>query len=242
MFMKRFLIPVLLLCTALPVSAQNRSAHSLMEDGYLSNGFYIQMGYISGPSFSSLFDYFRTAYRPVNDIKDFGGNVAMNIGYLSRFHRNFALDVGFSIYGMNKEFQVIDTAGSGSDIAIRHELNYQSAVFTGTLPVILEFSPKQPVVPYFGIGISLFSLRLDHYRGSEALRDTRTAVGGHFGGGVAYKITRKLWLDLRARWHAGSSKLLTLEDDPNTPGYNYYEFDIKQNLSQFSVGIDYFFH
>ncbi len=234
---------ILLLAIGGTALAQSKSQRSLMEAGYLTNGFYIQLGYSHGPSFSSFFDYIKGAYRPEGRLGNFGGNASVSLGYISRFHRNFALDVGFSIYAMKKEFAVIDTINYIPPGArIRHELDYQSAIFTGTLPIILEFSPKQPVVPYVGIGISIFSLRLDHYRASEALRDTRTAVGGHFEGGAAFKLTRKLWVDLRGRWHTGVSHLLTLEDDLRIAGRDFREFEIKQDVSQFSLGFDYFFH
>jgi opacity protein-like surface antigen len=237
--MKRIALLSLLICAA--ASAQNRGERSLADAGYLANGFYVQAGYARGPSFSSFFDYINTTYHLTRGIDNFGGNASFSLGYISRFHRNFALDVGFSIYGMNKEFEVVDTVSALPESRIRQELNYQSAIFAGSLPVILEFSSKQPVVPYIGIGISIFSLRLDHYRGVDALRDTRTAVGGHFGGGVAVKITKKLWLDLRGRWHAGTSHLLTLEHNSGTAALDFREFEIKQNVAQFSLGFDYFF-
>ncbi|OGC94959.1 MAG: hypothetical protein A2W25_11365 [candidate division Zixibacteria bacterium RBG_16_53_22] len=237
--MKRIATIWLLICSA--ALAQNIGDRSPADGGYLTNGFYVQAGYTSGPSFSAFFDYINSTNHLTNGIGNFGGNASFSVGYISRFHRNFALDVGFSIYGMNKEFEIPDTASAIPESRTRHELNYQSAIFTGTMPIILEFSSNQPVVPYIGIGISIFSLRLDHYRALEALRDTRTAVGGHFGGGVAVKITRKLWLDLRGRWHAGISHLLTLERDSDTVALDFREFEIKQNVSQFSLGFDYFF-
>jgi hypothetical protein len=229
-----------LLCA--PAMAQNKTERSLMDAGYLTNGFYIHLGYTTGPSFSTFFDYIKDTYQPDGSLENFDGNVSVSIGYLSRLHRNIALDVGFSIYGMNKEFSVVDTSSLIPEARIRHELNYQSAIFTGTVPIILEFSPSQPVVPYFGVGLSIFSLRLDHYRASEALRDTRTSVGGHFEGGMGIKLTRKLWIDLRGRWHTGTSHLLTLEDDPDTIEFDFREFEIRQNVSQYSLGISYFFH
>jgi hypothetical protein len=77
-------------------------------------------------------------------------------------------------------------------------------------------------------------MRLDDFRNGDVRRDTRTAVGAHFEAGVGIKITPRLWLDARGRWHNGSGHLATLED-------GLRDFSIKQNISQYSLGIDYFF-
>jgi hypothetical protein len=214
-----------------------------MEAGYLTSGFYVQAGYTHGPSFSDFFNYVEEQYMSSDNIGNFGGNVSMHIGYISRLSRNFALDIGFSIYGMSKSFRVVNRNPALTDLFfVDHELKYQSAIFTGTVPILLEFSPRQRIVPYVGIGLSIYSLRMDDYRDlifatgriSEALRDTRTAAGGHFETGLAFKISRRLWIDLRGRWHAGNAHIMTLENYPA-------DFEIRQTLSQYSLGIDYFF-
>jgi hypothetical protein len=222
---------------------QDRTKRALADAGYMTSGFYVQIGYAHGPSFDSFFDYLEDTYQTAEEIRDFDGNVVASIGYLSRLHRHIAIDVGFSIYGMRRDFEFQNNNGNRPESRIRHEINYQSAIFSGTLPLVLEFEPGQPVVPYIGVGLSIFSLRIDNYRDafyagspplSEALRDTRTTAGGHFEGGVAFKLSRKLWIDARGRWHAGISHLVTLEDFP-------HDFEVRQNVSQFSLGIDYFF-
>jgi hypothetical protein len=209
-----------------------------------SNGFYVLLGGTKGPTFSDFISYMNNTYHPTKPMKNFGSNVSVSIGYISRFHRNFGLDVGFSIYGLRSVGDFPDTSSAIPESMFRHELDYLGAVFTATLPILFEFSPKQPVVPYIGIGISIFSMRLDDYYDvfqgntdiySDALRDTRTAVGGHFEAGVNVKINRRIWIDLRGRWHNGSGHLATYEN-------NFADFSIKQNISQYSLGIDYFFY
>jgi hypothetical protein len=239
--MKRLVIFLLVITST--AWGQHKGRRALASQGYFTSGFYVQLGYTEGPTFANFFEYLERKFQVSEDIGEYGGNVSVNIGYLSRFSRNFALDVGFSIYGLNKTVDFANNDGSQPEARVRHELNYQSAIFSGTVPIILEFDPRQPVIPYVGMGLSIFSLRLDNFRDaffadqsrfSEALRDTRTAVGGHFEAGLGLKITRRLWLDLRGRWHTGSSHLTTLEEFPA-------DFDIKQTISQYSFGFDYFF-
>jgi opacity protein-like surface antigen len=237
--MKKILILIILFGLAAPSQAQNRQQHSRPHPG---DGFYILLGDTRGPSFSNFFDYLINTYHPPKPLKEFKNNVSFNIGYISRFHRNFAIDIGFSIYALHSKGDFPNPNSTDPNDRFRHELDYQAAIFTGTLPILFEFSPTQPVIPYVGIGLSIYSMRLDHFRDSYsggaiqsfAQRDTRTAVGGHFEVGIDVKITGRIWLDLRGRWHDGTGHLSTLED-------NFHDFSIKQNISQLSAGIDYFF-
>ncbi len=238
--MKKLSIIIMLALTP-SLFAQDRDSREERRSRF-SEGFYVLVGATSGPSFSEFFDYINTTFQPPNKPKEFGSNVSVSLGYISRFHKNFAADIGFSIYGLDTEFDFPNPNSTIPESRISHELDYQSAIFTGTIPILFEFSPRQPVIPYVGIGLSVFSMRLDHYRDvsdgtgitSFALRDTRTAVGGHFEAGIAYKITPRLWLDLRGRWHNGTGHIATLER-------NFADFSIKQNISQYHAGINYYF-
>jgi opacity protein-like surface antigen len=238
--MKKILIIVLALLTAAPAFGQRRYDRR----GPRTDGFYFMLGSTSGPNFSDFYNYMDDTYGDPGRFKEFGSNISLNIGYLNRIRRNFAVDVGFSVYSLNSKGTVTDNfAIVNPQPRIAHELDYQCAIFTGTMPIIFEFQPRQSIVPYVGVGISIFAMRLDDYRDytqgtstvSEAQRDTRTSVGGHFEAGICYKITSRIWLDLRGRWHGGGGHIATLEND-------WKDFSIKQNISQYSIGVDYFFH
>jgi opacity protein-like surface antigen len=232
--MKKAMIILLIVLLASPALAQRvrRGAGA-----YHSEGFYLLLGGTVGPTFSDFFDHLSRTY-PSSKLKNFGGNASFSIGYISRFHRNFAIDAGFSIYSLKSRGAFSDT-GAYSAVRIDREFDYQAAIFTGTLPIYFEFSPGQTIVPYVGVGISIFSMRLDDYwsdvvSGSLAFRDSRVAVGGHFEAGVGFKLTSKILLDARARWHSGNGRLATFENGGN-------DFSIKQNVAQYGLGVDYFF-
>jgi opacity protein-like surface antigen len=230
--MKNLIIIVILTIMAVPALAQYRHAGSGDGGRYRSEGFYLLLGGTSGPTFSDFFNHIKQTYRTA-DMKKFGGNVSFSLGYISRFRRNFAIDAGFSIYSLSSKGVFADT-GAYSSIRINREIDYQAAIFTGTMPIFFEFSPTQPVVPYIGVGISIFSMRLDDYKNNDALRDSRVAVGGHFEAGVAYKLTPNIWLDARGRWHGGSGHLRTFEN-------NLQDFSIRQSVAQYGIGVDYYF-
>jgi opacity protein-like surface antigen len=237
--MKKILVFGFVLLLLAPAYGQRRYE----KRGPRTDGFYILLGAANGPKFSEFYDYMDDTYMNPGKLKEFGSNVAVSIGYLNRFRRNFAVDVGFSVYNLNSKGGIDNNNDAYSVTRVVHELDYQCAIFSGTLPIMFEFQPKQPIVPYVGIGISIFAMRLDDYRDvydggtvyRDALRDTRTAVGGHFEAGVCYKFSQRIWLDLKGRWHGGNGHLATLEND-------LQDFAVKQNVSQYSIGVDYFFH
>jgi opacity protein-like surface antigen len=228
--MKKIMIILMIAMIATPALAQHRRNDN--GGRYYSDGCYFLLGGTVGPTFSNFFNHLNNTY-PTSKMKNFGSNVSFSIGYISRFHRNFAIDAGFTIYSLKSKGVFSDTGGFSS-VRINREIDYQTAIFTGTLPIYFEFSPTQPVVPYVGVGLSIYSMRLDDYFNSDALRDSRTAVGGHFEAGLGIKLTPTIWLDLRGRWHGGSGHFQTFEN-------NFKDFTIKQNVSQYSLGVDYFF-
>ena len=244
--MKKLLSILLVFGLASSVHAQGRGG----AGHYRSDGFYVLLGAAHGPSFSSFFNYINNLYQvqPHERLKDFSSNVAIELGYISRFHRNFAIDIGISVYGLKSKGTFTNNNNDSLIAAnrISHDLQYQVGIFTATIPLIFEFMPRQKIIPYVGIGVSIFAERLDDFRDyatnsgtliSEAFRDTRTSVGSHFEAGVGYKINQRIWLDLRGRWHGGSGHLSTLEANSN----GLIDFAINQSVSQYMLGVDYFF-
>jgi opacity protein-like surface antigen len=228
--MKKVMAILLAVAMAVPSLAQRRHAGRQ----YGSEGVYLFVGGTFGPSFSDFVDYVNSVDYPVKRLENFGGNASLAMGYISRFHRNFGIDVGVSFYGLNSKGVFSDPNGTIPEAQLNRRLEYKAAIFTGTLPIYFEFGPPQPVVPYVGVGISIFSMTLDDYFGNYAWRDTRTAVGAHFQAGLGVKLTSRFWIDLRGRWHAGSGHLSTLED-------NFRDFAINQNIAQYALGFDVFF-
>ena len=243
--MKRVWSAVLILCLASSVFAQGTDG----ERHYRSDGFYIMLGAAYGPHFSDFFNYIDSRYQiqPNQQLKEFDKNFAFQLGYISRFHKNFGVDIGISVYGLRSKGTFTNHNNLYEPGRLTHDLQYQVGLFTVTFPVIFEFTPKQKIIPYVGIGLSIFAARLDDYldvlpdtgaSSSFANRDSRTSVGGHFEAGVGYKITRTIWLDLRGRWHSGSGHLAAIE--PNSTG-DLTDFAINQSVAQYMLGVDYYF-
>jgi opacity protein-like surface antigen len=238
--MKKLLILFTLLVLA-PAAIARDSQDSPRHFKHTS-GYYLLIGGTSRPSFSSFFDYVNNVYQPLQKHKGFGGNISLSLGYISRFQRHFALDLGFTLYDLRTVAKFQNQNNTITESTIREELHYQAAVITGTIPYYFEYSQGQTIIPYAGIGFSVFSMRLDHYRDSysdgttlfsDNMQDTRMAVGGHLEAGFNIKLSRQIMLDFRGRWHSGLGHLSTLED-------GFKDFSIKQDVSQISVGINYF--
>ena len=211
-----------------------------------TEGFYFNAGLVNGPSFAEFFDYVNDTYGANSETKmdDFGNTASFGGGYFLRLYPNFALDVGFSVY-RHRANQLIESNDPNNFVSLRHDIEYQVGVFTVSVPVLLEFDPRQPIVPYAGIGISIYAMRLDDYRidyasplGDLFQRDTNTSVGGQFEVGVLAKITGKFWIDGKAAWQSGSGRLKTLEPDPP---FVMDKYKVDQNVSQFTLGVLYFF-
>ncbi len=212
-----------------------------------SEGFYINLGMTNGPDFADFFnqtnEFYQTRFLNTEEELDrFDKGVNIGLGYIVRLYPNFALDVGFSIYRLKSSGTIENRNPTFPERYVRHELEYQVGIFSATVPVLLDFDPRQPVVPYAGIGVSIFSMRLDDYRSdglnAEILRETNTAVGGHFETGLFIKISKRIWIDFKARWHSGSANLRTLEPPP-LPDMARYK--IKQDIAQLTLGGVYYF-
>lgn len=209
-----------------------------------SEGFYINMGVANGPEFSEFFNYVNVHYQVGDDqqLDGFDNGFDIGLGYLVRLYPNFALDVGFSIYRLKSSGRFDNNNPDVSVPYVDHDLDYQVGLFSASVPVLLDFDRRQPIVPYVGIGISIFSMRLDDIRFDGSLysskRETNTSVGGHFETGMFFKLNKKLWIDFKARWHSGSAHLRTAE--PRPPDI-FGRFKVEQDLSQFTLGAVYFF-
>ena len=126
-----------------------------------SEGFYINMGVANGPEFSEFFNYVNDYYQVSDDQKlgQFDNGFDVGLGYLVRLYPNFALDVGFSIYRLKSSGQFDNNNPAISVPYVDHDLDYQVGLFSASVPVLLDFDRRQPIVPYVGIGISIFSMR-----------------------------------------------------------------------------------
>ncbi len=241
--MKNVVILLTILLTARPASSLDRE--KTLESYVPTEGFYVHFGASNGPDYAEFFDYVNNHYGDMylntdEKIDRFKSGFTGGFGYLLRLYPNFMLDVGLSIYNLKSKGEIINRNPGVPDLGIAHDLEYQVGIFSATIPVLLDFAPQQPVVPYAGIGISIFSMRLDDYRDDgriqERYRETGTAVGGHFETGAFIKISKNIWLDFRGRWHSGSGNLRALE-----PIGDLGKFKVNQDVSQFSAGIAYFF-
>jgi len=210
-----------------------------------TEGFYGNIGVVNGPDFADFFDYINDTYsvrfiNRVDKIDKFGSAAVVSAGYLYRFYPNFALDVGFSIYQLKSSGEIINNNPAETQLRLRHELEYQVGLFSATIPVLLDFSVRQPVVPYVGIGISVFAMRLDDFVDDgfivDAYRDTGTSVGGHFEAGTLVRVTPKIWINLKGRWYKGSGHLRAFE-----PPNRLSKFKIDHDISQLSAGVIYYF-
>jgi len=218
-------------------------------DSVHSEGFYFNIGVADGPDFADFFNYtnefYQTRFQNTGEELDrFGKGVNVGLGYIVRLYPNFALDVGFSIYRLKSSGRIENlNTQSYPESYIDHELEYQVGLFSATIPVLLDFDPRQPAVPYVGIGISIFSMRLDDIRDdgsnpAEILRETNTSVGGHFETGLFVKISNRLWVDFKARWHSGSANLRALEPPPPA---DFGKYKLQQDISQITLGGIYYF-
>jgi len=233
-------VTVLIALLAVDAFGQRRTAYQRTH----SEGFYINMGVANGPEFSEFFSYVNDYYQVSDDQKldRFDNGFDVGLGYLVRLYPNFALDVGFSIYRLKSSGRFPDGNSAIPEAYVDHDLDYQVGIFSASVPVLLDFDRRQPIVPYVGIGISIFSMRLDDIRFDGNLysskRETNTSVGGHFETGLFFKLNKKIWIDFKARWHSGSAHLRTAE--PRPPDI-FGRFKIEQDLSQFTLGAVYFF-
>jgi hypothetical protein len=214
-----------------------------------SEGFYINVGVARGPDFADFFNYtngfYQSRFSNTSEKLDrFDKGVDFGLGYIVRLYPNFALDVGFSIYRLKSAGRINNNNvnPSAPELYIDHDLEYQVGLFSATVPVLLDFDPRQPLVPYAGIGISIFSMRLDDIRddglSAEIFRETNTSVGGHFETGLFIKATRRIWIDFKARWHSGSTSLRALEPAPPAP---VASFKVRQDIAQITLGGIYYF-
>ena len=211
----------------------------------MNEGFYANVGIVDGPDFSSFVDYVNDYYgdRYLNStdrLDKFDKAATLSLGYLLRFYPGFALDVGFTIYNLETRGAITNYNPSYPESGIRHDLEYQVGVFSATIPVLLDFSPDQPLVPYAGIGFSIYAMRLDDIKDDGIIvtgsRDTGTSVGGQFEAGIYLKLSRKIWIDFKGSWRNGSGSLRAQE-----PSIMFEKFTIDQDISQITLGGVYFF-
>lgn len=243
--MKKMMVVFLAILCAATASAQRRERRERGERT-LTEGFYVNLGAADGPTFASFIDYVNSYYgqryfNTTDRLDKFGTSAAVSLGYLLRFYPSFALDVGFTIYSLKTKGQILNNNPAyPNEIGVRHDLEYQAGVFSATIPVLFDFSRHQPLVPYVGLGISIFAMRLDDIRDDGyfviAARDTGTGVGGQFEVGSYIKLSRKFWVDLKGRWFKGSGNIRAQE-----PAGLYDSYKMDQDITMLSGGLVYFF-
>lgn len=226
--------------------ADGQGRYRTGQDRSHDEGIYFNIGVAGGPDFEDFFNYINETYGQAflntsDKLDKFGNAAVFSAGYLYRFHPYFALDVGFGIYRLQSRGEIRNFNPARSEPSLQHDLEYQVGLFSVTVPVLLEFSRRQPVVPYVGVGLSIFAMRLDDFRSdglnpNDIYRDTGTAVGGHFETGIYVKPFRRIWIDLRGRWHKGSGHLRAIE-----PAGFLTKFKIDQDFSMLTTGVVYFF-
>lgn len=240
--MKRVILFSILFLFVASAASQEESTRKRV----FTEGIYGNIGVVNGPAFADFFDFINDTYsvqfnNTVDKIDEFGSAVAVSGGYLYRFYPNFALDVGFSTYQLKSSGKIINNnyPVQGPPY-LQHELEYQVGIFSATIPVLLDFSVRQPAIPYVGIGISFFAMRLDDFVNDgirlDAYRDTGTSVSGHFEAGTLIRLTPKIWIDLKGRWYTGSGYLRAFD-----PPYRLKRFKIEHDISHLSAGVVYYF-
>jgi hypothetical protein len=217
-------------------NAQNRGGYRYTEP-FERRAFFVQLGYAWGPSFSKYFDWANNFYRDnfysTEHIKDFSGGLDFGLGIRNRFSRFFAVEFDFAVHSVTRRQTFLN---NNPDIAIsahQQNLDLNVAKFTASLPILLDFSDRQPVVPFVAAGISLFSLRLDHSI-VYIVRHTKVALAVNFSAGIEKKIQGKIWADIRGDWTLGTTKM-PVSQIIGTPG----SFDLSLNTAQLHVGILY---
>ena len=138
---------IFVMAISITASAQRESEYRRVH----SEGFYLNFGVANGPDFSDFFNYTNDFYQtrfqnPSESIDRFDNGFNIGLGYLVRLYPNFALDVGFSIYKLKSRGRIDNQNPGFPEAFVNHELEYQVGIFSATVPVLLDFDPRQPVV------------------------------------------------------------------------------------------------
>ena len=227
---------IMVLLISLPAIAQQEIRYQDTET-FSKKSFYFLLGYTQGPYFDDYVDwinqYYRDNYSSNETMEDFNGGFSFSAGFRNRFTRYFAFDFDFAFHSMRVK-KTYYRSYDGARVGYQN-LQMNVAIFTGSVPIILEFYDNQPLVPFIAAGISIFSLRLDHtIQWSE--RHIKTAIAGNFSIGCEVKLTQKLYADVRADWTLGEVNMPVTQiiGQPDN-------FDLSLSTTQLQIGILYGF-
>jgi len=214
-----------------------RGGYLNRPESYSRRSFYVLAGWTGGPHFTKFVEwantYYETTFLTDDRIDDFGGGLSFCAGLSHRFARHLALDFDFALHSVSTSKLYINhnPAIPISDQA--QELDMNVAEFSASLPVIFQFSPNQPLVPFLAIGISAFSIRLDHAIDYN-IRHTKVALAAGFSAGTQIRLDNRLSLNARGRWTAGKTTM------PVSAIYGQPDrFQLNLATSQFLIGILY---
>lgn len=207
-------------------------------DYYEHNLFFMLGGVMHGPKFDTFVDwanqYYDNRFGSPEKISDFGNTFDFSIGMRTRFAYHFAFEIDFStsLKKTRKSFSV------DSGQVITQELELNTAIVTGSVPLIFQFSNHQPVIPFVAAGVSVFPIRLDHHISQIGWRRyTKTALAANFSVGLDAKIAGRFWVTARGDWTYGKTNLDVTQTDVTQPDH----FSLDLNTTQFQGGIMYAF-
>jgi hypothetical protein len=201
---------------------------------YNESSFFILLGYLDGPHFDEFVNwankYYSENYNSTDSIGDFKGTVDFSLGLRVRFSRHFAFEVDF-MTATKRISRIFNGQVGGTVYHIPHELELNVVAISASVPVILQFSKNQRIVPFLAAGVSVFPMRLDHAI-DYWIRHTKTALAGNFGIGLDTRIMSKTWITLRGDWTYGKANM-PVSQVYGTP--DHFELDL--NTTQIHAGV-----
>ncbi len=227
---------MVVLISAVAAPAQ-RGGYLSQPEGYSRRSFYVLAGWTGGPHFTKFVEwantYYETTFMTDDRIGDFGGGLSFCAGIRHRFARHLALEFDFALHSVSTSKLFVNHNPTVPIPDQAQELDMNVAKFSASLPVLFQFSSDQKFVPFLAIGISAFSIRLDHAI-EYNIRHTEVALAAGFSAGAQIKIDDRLSLDARSEWTAGKTTM------PVSAIYGQPDrFQLNLATSQFLVGIMY---
>ncbi|MCP4633960.1 MAG: hypothetical protein GY855_13630 [candidate division Zixibacteria bacterium] len=204
----------------------------------------LYMGYISGPDLGGYRNFVNEYYSErgsLQQISDFGGQLAFNFEYKSFFSSHFAY--GFSIcFGGFATDQVFDYVDNNLQAQAFEEYRYKAGQFGFDLSFTPVNTRKTKIVPYISAGGLLYSGVLDllisenDSEGQRAysFRDNTFDIGYRFGGGLIYPVGESIAISANSYYSHSNLKFDVTFD-------NGKHIKIKNDLLFIGFGIAYFY-
>jgi hypothetical protein len=205
----------------------------------------VDLGYSSGPNLGGYRDFVNDYYRNLGSVErlsDFGGRLALNIGYKSFFSSHFAYGFFLTIGGFSTD-QVFDYLGNDNQY---YQALEEYRMKTGQFGFDMSFTPvnskKTKIIPYVSAGGLLTSGVLDVLYSEDGPRGNRAwsysessfGVGYRVGGGLVIPISDPVALNTNTYFSYSKLKFdaSAISDDP---------IDIKYKQWFGGIGLLYFF-